>query len=61
MEIDIDDVEEFDEPSPAPIPSPSGLFRGRKRFLADLEEIRNMCIIGFGFQGYYLRSKFNLS
>jgi hypothetical protein len=57
-DMDLDDFGDFDEPSPAPIPSSSGPPKGRKRFLADLEEMKKLCVVGFGYQGYHLRSTF---
>jgi len=36
--MDVDDFEDFDEPSPPPMPGPSVPLKGRKRFLADLVE-----------------------
>jgi hypothetical protein len=60
-EMDLDDFNDFDEPPPAPIPGPSAPPKGRKRFLADLEEMKKMCVVGFGFQGYDLRSTFKSS
>jgi len=59
--MDVDDFEDFDEPSPAPIPGPSVPPKGRKRFLADLEEMKKFCVIGFGFHGFDLRSTFKSS
>jgi ubiquitin-conjugating enzyme E2 Q len=59
--MDVDDFDDFDEPSPAPISNPSVPLKGRKRFLADLEEMRKNCVIGFSFQGFDLRSTFNCS
>ena len=56
--MDVDDFEDFDEPSPPPMPGPSVPLKGRKRFLADLEEMRKTCVIGFSFHGFDLRSKF---
>jgi len=56
-EMDLDDFNVFDEPPPAPSAPP----KGRKRFLADLEEMKKMCVVGFGFQGYDLRSTFKSS
>jgi hypothetical protein len=59
--MDVDDFDDFDEPSPAPIPGPNIPLKGRKRFLADLEEMRKTCVIGFGFHGFDLRSTFKIS
>ncbi|KIM73751.1 hypothetical protein PILCRDRAFT_99249 [Piloderma croceum F 1598] len=50
--MDVDDFEDFDEPSPAP----SVPLKGRKRFLADLEEMKKFSVIGFGFHGFDLRN-----
>lgn len=58
---DFEDFEDFEEPLPAPIPSSSGPPKGRKRFLADLEEMKKLCVVGFGYQGYHLRSTFKNS
>jgi hypothetical protein len=55
--MDADDFEDFEEPSPAPIPGPNVPLKGRKRFLADLEEMKKMCAIGFGSHGLDLSSK----
>lgn len=53
--IDDGDSEDVDESSL--VSCPGGLIRGRERFWADIEEMRKMCIIGFAFQGFLLRSK----
>jgi hypothetical protein len=55
--MDVDDFEDFDEPSSAP----SVPLKGRKRFLADLEEMKKFSVIGFGFHGFDLRSTFKRS
>lgn len=54
--MDLDDFEDLDEPSPAPIQRSNIPLKGRKRFMADLEEMKKCCVIGFGFHGFDLRS-----
>jgi hypothetical protein len=58
--MDVDDFEDFDEPSPVPISGPTVPLKGRKRFMADLEEMKKTCVIGFGLHGFELRSKFGV-
>lgn len=40
----------------APAPAPVKPLKGRKRFLADLETMRQRCAIGFNWHGYDLKS-----
>lgn len=46
----------FSDDEPAPAPAPVGPLKGRKRFMADLEEIKKTGVIGFTFKGFVLRS-----
>lgn len=40
-------------------PASSAPLKGRKRFLADLEEMKKLCVNGFSFHGYDLESTWN--
>lgn len=56
--MDVDDYEDEDEiryPSPAPGATAVPL-KGRKRFLADLEELKKPSVIKLGSHGYALKS-----
>lgn len=57
-EMDVDDFQDFDKPAPAPTAAPSVVLKGRKRFVADLEDMKKTCVIGFSFRGFDLRSRF---
>ena len=54
MDVDFDDPD--DPPAVVVVP-----LKGRKRFLADLDEMRKISVVGFTFQGFDLRSRVLIS
>lgn len=56
--MDVDDFEDYDVPSP--VSATAGLsataLKGRRRFLADLEELKKTTVIKFGSHGFVLKS-----
>lgn len=51
-DIEEDEYPDSEDASSAPL-------KGRKRFLADLEEMKKLCVNGFSFHGYDLESTWN--
>ena len=48
------DYEDDTTPAPAPVRP----LKGRKRFLADLEDMKKRCEVGFNWHGYDLKSTY---